>query len=484
LAGLSILNRSSNINIDPHWLRVISLRFFPDNVLRLLPLLCLAWSGVAAVPAGAATLQEAQAAFNKQQYDQALQLLDLLGKGGASAPEVRRLKVRTLAKTGKPQDALAEYEGIAKATKKDDLPLLREVAFGFVLPMLKDMRVQMRGAGYTALKEIESEEAIPYFEDGLSDGAGQVRALAAEGLGQFEAGRRSTRLKNALQDQAAYVRKYAVQALGKTGDATLAGLIEKSLEDEEPLVRVAAAGALAALNRPLGWERLRGSAKSRNPDERSAALRTLGLLRKTSSFPELEAAVGDTQPSVRAAAATGLGDLGEKKAGPVLLKALHDPIPGVRGAAVLSLGKLHSVEAVNEVKQALHDSNPGVRADAVAVLLEFDEPYATVSGTVRELMGDKEPGIRARVSRSLSKSRGKSVEDAVEDLRLLLQDVLPLPRMTAVRALGHVTNPRTAAILKEALHDQDDGVRATAAGALIRVLDGKAGTSRSDPSEG
>jgi len=466
---------------------VTFLHSFPARLLLLTVTWCFLATGssaLAAEPAWPDALKEAQAAFNKQQYDQALQLLDSLEKGGAIAPEVRRLKVRTLAKAGKPQDALTGYDAIVRAGRKDDLPLLREVAFGFILPMLKDMRVQMRGAGYTALKEIESEESVPYFEDGLSDGAGQVRALATEGLGQFEAGRRSSHLKNALQDQAAYVRKYAVQALGKTGDAAMAGLIEKALEDEEPLVRVSAAGALATLKRPIGWERLNGSAKSRNPDERSAALRTLGLLKNASSFPELETAVGDTQPSVRAAAVSGLGDLGEKKAGPVLLKALHDPIPGVRGAAVLSLGKLHSVEAVNEVRQALHDANPGVRADAVAVLLEFGEPYATITGTVRELMGDKEPGIRARVSRSLSKSRGKSVEDAVEGLRLLMQDVLPLPRMTAVRALGHTASPQAAAILKEALRDQDDGVRATAAGALIRVLDGKAGTGRSDPSEG
>jgi len=438
----------------------------------------------AAEPARPDALKEAQAAFSKQQYDQALQLLESLGEKGNAAPDVRRLKIRTLAKAGKPKDALAEYEGITRTTKKDELPLLREVAFGFIVPMLKDMRVQMRGVGYTALKEIESDESVPYFEDGLSDGAGQVRALAAEGLGQLEAGRRSPRLKNALQDQAAYVRKYAVQALGKTGDRAMAGLIEKSLEDEEPLVRVSAAGALAMLGQSRGWEQLSGSAKSRNPDERSAALRTLGLLKKAASFPELEASLGETQPSVRAAAVSGLGDLGERKAGPLLLKALHDPIPGVRGAAVIGLGKLHYTDAMNDLKQALNDKNPGVRADAVAVLLEFGEPYATVAGTVRDLSGDKEPSIRARVSRSLARGRGESVRDRVEGLRLLLQDALPLPRMTAVRALGHVTSPQAATILKEALHDEDDAVRATAAGSLIRVLDGKAGTGKGEPADG
>ena len=249
-------------------------------------------------------------------------------------------------------------------------------------------------------------------------------------------------------------------------------------------MRVAAAGALAMLKRSLGWERLSESAKSRNPDERREALQTLGVLKKGTSFPEFEMAAGDPQPSVRRAAIIALGDIGDKKAASILLKALHDPNPNIRGAAVMSLGKLHYTEAKDDVVNMLGDKNPGVRADAVGVLLEFQAPYDSVAETVRELTGDQEPSIRARVARSLAKGQGESIKDAVRDLRLLLQDVLPRPRMTAVRALGHTTSPQAAAILKEALHDPDDAVRATAAGALIRVLDGKAGTGKGDPVEG
>jgi len=458
--------------------------FFQSSPIRVVLLASVVFfsatiGGVlSAEAAGADPLQEAQAAFNKHQYDRALQLLEPLARSGNVSSDVRRLKARTLAKLGRGVEALVEYEGVVQRSKQDAPALLREVAFGFIIPLLKDMRVQMRGAGYTALKEVESEETVPYFEEGLSDDAGQVRALAAESLGQFEAGRRSPRLKSALQDQAAYVRKYAVRALGKTGDRTMVGLIEKYLEDEEPIVRVSAAGALAMLDQPLGWERLSGSAKSRNPDERSAALLILGTLKRRTSFPEFEAASGDEQPSVRAAAVAGLGDLGDRKAAPILLKALHDPIPGVRGAAGISLGKLRYTDASNDVKNMLSDKNPGVRADAVAVLLEFRVPYGTVVGTVRELAGDKEPSVRARVARSLSKGQGESVKDAVEGLRLLLQDVLPLPRMAAARALGHIKSAQVMTILKETLHDQDEAVRATAAGALIRVLDGKPSSTR------
>lgn len=464
-----------------------SLHSFPTRLFLLTVTWCflaISSPALAAEPARPDGLKEAQAAFSKQQYDQALQILESLEKGGKVTPDVRRLKIKAFAKSGKPLDALAEYDALVQSGKSEDRPLLREVSFGFIVPLLKDMRDQMRGAGYTALKEIDSEETVPYFEDGLSDGSGMIRALAVKGLGQLKAGQRSPRLKGALQDQAAYVRVYAVQALGKTGDRAMAGLIEKSLDDEEPLVRVSAAGALAMLNQPLGWEWLSGSAKSRNPEERSAALRTLGLLKKAASFPELEAALGETQPSVRAAAVSGLGDLGERKAGPLLLKALHDPIPVVRGAAVISLGKLQYRDALPALKQILNDQNPGVRADAVEVLLEFGVPYDEVAGVVRELKNDNSPRVRDRVAKSLTKARGKSVQDAIGTLQLLLQDPLPLPRMMAARALGHIKSEQTGSLLKQALHDQDEAVRATAAGALIRWLDGKAGTGKGDPIEG
>lgn len=172
--------------------------------------------------------KETQTAFDKQQYEQVLEQLAKLEKEQGAAPDVRRLKIRSFLKLGHPKDALDEYDKLELALKQDEVPLLREVALGFIVVMLKDMREQMRGAAYTALKEVDSDDIVPYFEDGLSDGSGPVRVLAVEGLGRSEAGRKSAKLRAAIEDQAGLVKARVVKALGRTGDPGVMSLVESA----------------------------------------------------------------------------------------------------------------------------------------------------------------------------------------------------------------------------------------------------------------
>ena len=64
---------------------------------------------------------------------------------------------------------LGEYDNIGIGAQGTMMSRFFErVALGFIVIMVKDMREQMRGAAYTALKEVDSDDVIPYFEDGLS----------------------------------------------------------------------------------------------------------------------------------------------------------------------------------------------------------------------------------------------------------------------------------------------------------------------------
>ncbi|MDE3219455.1 MAG: HEAT repeat domain-containing protein [Nitrospirota bacterium] len=437
---------------------------------------CVAWSGAdqLLLAAGPSSVpKDAQEAFDKKQYEQVLEQLAKLEKEQGVSPDVLRLKIRSFLKLGNPKDALGEYDKLELALKQDEVPLLREVALGFIVVMVKDMREQMRGAAYTALKEVDSDEVVPYFEDGLSDGSGPVRVLAVEGLARSEAGRKSTKLRAAIEDQAGLVKARVVKALGRTGDRGVISLVESATKDELTTVRIAAYGALIRLGKKEAWTQLQQAAESPNPEDRADAIRTIAELKDQRGAPIMIESLTYKQPSVRGAAARGLGHIGRKEARGQIKPLLKDPVPAVRESAVGSLADLGGTESVPALTQALSDGNFTVRASAVAALLQLGQPYSTVAPTAQSLAQQNDTAMRASVAYALGKATKANAPGAISLLTSLTADPLPGPKIVALRSLGHVGDREIVPLMKDALHDTNDAVRATAAGALLHLLQQK-----------
>jgi len=424
-------------------------------------------AGVSSVP------KEAQEAFDKQQYAQVLEQLAKLDKEQSAAPDVYRLKIRSFLKLGNPKDALGEYDKLELALTQDEVPLLREVALGFIVVMVKDMREQMRGAAYTALKEVDSDDVVPYFEDGLSDGSGPVRVLAVEGLGRSEAGRKSTKLRAAIEDQAGLVKARVVKVLGRTGDPGVLSLVESATKDELATVRIAAYGALIRLGKKEAWTQLQQAAESLNPEDRADAIRTIAELKDQRGASIMTESLTFKQPSVRGAAARGLGHLGRKEARGQIEQLLKDPVPAVRESAAGGLAELGGPESVPALTQALSDGNFTVRASAIAALLQLGRPYSTVAATAQSLAQQNDTAIRASAAYALGKATKANAPGAISLLTSLTADPLPGPKIVALRSLGHVGDRELVPLMKEALHDTNDAARATAAGALLHLLQQK-----------
>jgi HEAT repeat protein len=420
--------------------------------------------------AAAATLTEAQGLYEKKKYQEAVDMADRLLKEGKADPALRGMKIRALLRLGKPKDALSEYDQLVQILKHDDFPLLRELSLAFIVVMTKDMREQMRGAAYTAMKDFDSPDTIPFLEDGLSDGSGLVRALAAEGLGKLEAGRRSSRLRKALEDQAGIVKTSIIKVLAKSADRSDLPLLEAAYKDELAAVRLAAAGALYRSGRSDMWGVIQQAAGAQNPEERATALRMIGELQDPRGLPILLEALGHTQPSVRGAAASGLGELGNVRGIPALERALSDKIPAVRTSAAISLGELGVKEGIPGLKKALADPNPVVKAAVVSALLRVGEPIETVMPQLYDLAQEKDPGTRAAAAKAVGRAHGGNTGPAIEFLADMLKDPIPRPRIAAARSLGQIAETELIPILKGALHDEDDAVRATAGGAIGRIL--------------
>ncbi len=432
----------------------------------LLSLLLVALVVLWPLIASARTVTEAQAAFDRKQYQEALDLIEQIVAEKGPQQETRRLKIHSLIHVGKPKEALAEYEQVTQ----EEPGLLKAVALGFVVILVKDMREQMRGAAYTALKDVDSSETIPYLEDGLSDGSGLVRALVAEALGKLEAGRRSPRLRQALEDQAGLVKATVLKVLGKHGDRSVIPLLEEAFKDEQPAVRLAAAGALYQMGQKAKWETVRQAALAQNPEERATALRLIGELRDSRGLEILLEAATHTQPSVRGAAASALGDFGNVQGIPAVEHALEDKIAAVRTSAAISLGELGSPEARVALRKALNDSNPVVKAAVVSALLRLGEPFEAVGTQLYQLAQNTDPGTRSAAGKAVGRAHGASAKAGIAFLAGMLKDPIPRPRIAAARALGQIGGAEVLPILMEALHDEDDAVRATAGGSIARII--------------
>lgn len=444
-----------------------------QRAIVLLALVCCIPAAGPAFGGTAPQIQQSQTFYDKKDYQKALEELDKLDPQTLDVPDVRRLKIRTLLRLGNPKNALTNYDELVQVLKHDDQPILREISFGFVLALTKDMREQMRGAAYTALKEWHSPESIPYLADGLSDGSGLVRALAAEGLAKLDEGRRSPRFRQALEDQAALVKEAVLKGLAKSNDTSIISLVEPALKDPEIRVRVAAAEVLCHLKRPKSCELLLQHAKAPNPDERASAIRALVDLHFPETLPLLLESSEHKQPSVRGAAAAGLAHVPTAEAVTALTRLLRDPLPPVRIAAAVSLGQLHGFDARTPLQGALDDRDPPVRAFVIGALLEQGERYEIVAGPVQTLSNTKEPAVRAAVARALGHAGELNREPARSALIPLVQDTVPRVRIAAIKSMAKLEGADAIPLLKQNLHDEDDAVRATAGGALLKVVSSK-----------
>ena len=416
---------------------------------------------------GKPDLTQAQLAYKGSKFQDVLDQVEKLPKEDQESFPVQRLKILSYARLGKTKESIEAYEQVVKTSGRENEPLLRELAIAVILPFRADMREQIRGAAYTALKEIHSEDMAPLLEEGLGDGSGMIRALVAEGMAGLKSGQTSQRFRQALKDKAGLVRAIVLKGLGRSGDQSTRDIIRPFLKDEQVIVQVAAAGAMVKLGQSEYLERVKDSAQKDEGYERGAAYRVLGELGDAGAIRILQEGLRDRQPSIRGAAAASLGKLQIEQAVQPLMSALFEKSPAVRSIAAVSLGKLKAEKAVPALTKGLQDSNPGVRAASVAALLHLSSPFGLVAQTVSELIPNKNPGIRSGIAKALENGRGR---DVVGTLFLLLNDPVPKPRITAARSLGRIGSRNTLPRLKQALRDQDEAVRATVAAAIVRVL--------------
>src|SRR5437879_4877481 len=89
-------------------------------------LVCV-WLSPSLATVAADPLDEARAAYQRQQYEQALKLLDPVIGSGIGPPGALKLRLRTFLKLGRTDKAVVDYLRWADHRGKDDTALLREL---------------------------------------------------------------------------------------------------------------------------------------------------------------------------------------------------------------------------------------------------------------------------------------------------------------------------------------------------------------------
>ncbi|MGQ0695784.1 MAG: hypothetical protein ACT4OL_09440, partial [Nitrospiraceae bacterium] len=94
----------------------------------------LVWAGMVGNPTtitGVSPVsQEIQNLYDQHEYQKTLEELAKLDKEASGAPDVRRLRIRSLLRLGNPKDAIEEYDRLEGTRKQEDQQVLREVALG------------------------------------------------------------------------------------------------------------------------------------------------------------------------------------------------------------------------------------------------------------------------------------------------------------------------------------------------------------------
>ena len=257
------------------------------------------------------------------------------------------------------------------------------------------------------------------------------------------------------------IRCVAAKALGALGGSESGPALVAALLDEDPDVRTDAMEALVTCARPEDGDAiLRSLAGDPVKEVKLFAIEALARLEDRAAIPLLRALVKDRADDQVA---------WEDEAG------MWDDWLDVQVAAIKALGRMQVSEAIEDLLDARTDEM-GQELDIVVfgTLAEIEDGGLSALFT---LLRDRDPKVRERVIRVLSKARPEAM---LPMQAILLRDANPVIRRLAIGTL----EADDQAVSDLALHDADPGVRKAALAAFASERPDLVMTALRDPDEG
>jgi HEAT repeat protein len=409
-----------------------------------------------------------------------------------------------------------------------------DAALTHVIVALQDADVAVRERALEALEEIGSEQALDLLIQSSQDQHISVRRRAFGALARLQGAAVAATLRAGLSDSDDTIRQIAVVGIGMQRDPQDFDALLRILRyDESALVRVKAAMALAEVGDVRATEDLIRASHHGNPDWRpySHALRrlyeqqrqvvsdalveylldsghyyysplfpALNLIRPVEALPALiEAAEASNRAiPVRCRAIRSIAEIQQPDKAPVLIRLMNATTEPeqVRIHAARMVGKLKSRAVAPALVEVL--LRGGIMARAAAKGLQYNRDSQVVP-TLLNLLEHEDWKTRRRVieilrprklavtipaiMQRLSDSRGEVREMAIRALgfirplealpaliRSLREDRVAKVRESAVLAISRLNDPAGLPGLADALGDDANKVRVTAAVELYRLL--------------
>ena len=198
-----------------------------------------------------------------------------------------------------------------------------------------------------------------------------------------------------LNDLRPEIRAAAATSLGELGGEAAVQALILTLDDGVPHVRQTAAIALGRIADPAGFDRLVEALDSGPPDLRFQAATSLVEIDSARAKKPLLAALSDDDQEVLSAVALGLGSIGDDSVCDAIAPLLDSSRRETRFDAAYALARLGDGRGVDTLIEFL--SEPKMAWDAVEALEVLGSPEAAAGllGVLHDRRASRQLGIRA-----------------------------------------------------------------------------------------
>ncbi|MFW5906282.1 MAG: HEAT repeat domain-containing protein [Desulfobia sp.] len=350
-----------------------------------------------------------------------------------------------------------------------------------LIESLQDKDEEVRRRVVDALAVLKDPRAVEAILNTIrTDPCKKVRERAENRLRGMRGPYAIELLLSALKDSSAAVRKAAVSSLKRQRETTdsikrrVAEAILSALKDEDPRVREEAAKSASLAMAMLAYTP--STDFTEKPHESTS--------KESQHLAILTAALKDSVVKVRVEAVRALSKTYRRTRNPLILDALtpmtRDKAPEVRSALAMLVWDERTAEILEPL---LRDSHPKVRRKAVRSMISESSSVDTLIQALK----DDDVSVRIMAAKSLGKiGDTKAVEPLMDLIRSKRGyegasfDSFPVekivrPREEAIKALGHLRDPRAAGLLLGILQNDEEAlkVRCLAAHALRGMKDDK-----------